>query len=76
MDYACVMYMMKNKNYLVKIFCLGNGEEHHFETSDKTYIDNVAKTYQCGPTSIISENHYHAISRDTAKTRANLDARK
>ena len=76
MDYASVCYLMPNKVYLVKIFCLGNGEEHHYEVDQLEYINNVAKTYQCGPNSIITKSHYDSISRATAATRARLDTRK
>ena len=75
MDYASVCYLMPNKNYLVKVFCLGNGEEHHYEVNNLEYINNIAKTYQCGPNSIITKSHYDAISKATAATRKRLDAR-
>ena len=76
MDYASVCYLMRNKNYLVKVFCLGNGEEHHYEVNKLEYINNIAKTYQCGPNSIITKSHFDAISKATAAPRKRLDARK
>ena len=75
MDYACVMYEKSKGNFHAKVFCLGNGEEHNFE-STAGYINNIAKTYQCGPTSIITKSHFDKITSELADTRKRLSARK
>ena len=80
MDYATVCVdtgkmVAGNKYYDAKVFCLGNGEEHNFG-ADAPYIDNIAKTYQTGPKSIITRSHFDKITSELAATRKRLDARK
>lgn len=77
MAYSCVMKKLPgNRGYWAKIFDLTTGEEHNFETSNLQYIKNVAATYGCGPTSIITESHFNAIRKELEATRARLDKRK
>lgn len=68
MDYACVYRHKGGNNYAAKVFCLGNGEEHNFE-STKEYIENISKTYQCYPPSLITRSHFNAIKAELADTR-------
>ncbi|MEV8338961.1 peptidoglycan DD-metalloendopeptidase family protein [Leucobacter sp. NPDC077196] len=75
MDYACVTREKSKGTFVAMVFCLGNGEVHEFE-STKAYVDNIAKTYQCGPTSIVTASHYSKIQGELAATRKRLDARK
>lgn len=76
MDYASVCYKLPNGSYLVTVFCMGNGEYHEYQESSLSYIYNIAKTYQCGPNSIITKSHHDAIRRQLAATRDRLDKRK
>lgn len=75
MDYACVMVEVRKGIFNGKVFCLGNGEEHNVQ-AESTYINNIAKTYQCGPTSIVTKSHFDAITRELAATRKRHDARR
>lgn len=75
MDYTCFKLQLSPGNFQAKVFCLANGEEHNFQAPSE-YIENIAKSYQCGPTSIVTRSHFDQVTRELAATRKRLDSRK
>lgn len=73
---ACVATQTGNTN-LVRIFDLATGEEHVFESPDRSYIENVALTYGVAPdvpVSYITRGHFDKIATELADTRARRKA--
>lgn len=71
------MFVVKNprgNGYLCRVFDMNTGERNEFEAGLE-YADNIAKTYQCGPKSIVSESHFNKNTQELTDTRQRLAAK-